>query len=48
MRKKGIRILALVWTMGLVSVSSVQAQRAADMIFHNGRIVTVDDHGFNS
>ena len=48
MRTKGIGIGVLVWTLGLVSGSPVQAQQAADMIFHNGKIVTVDDHGFNS
>ena len=31
-----------------MSTSGVQAKIAEDMIFHNGKIVTVDDHGFNS
>ena len=34
MKTKGIAIGVLVWTLSLVSGSPVQAQRAADMIFH--------------
>ena len=48
MKKKAMGIGLWVWTLVLVSTSGVQAQIAEDMIFHNGKIVTVDDHGFNS
>jgi len=48
MRKTVISIAVLVWALGLLGRNVLQAQPAADMIFHNGKIVTVDDHGFNS
>jgi len=48
MKKKAMGIGVWVWTLVLVSTNGIQAQIAEDMIFHNGKIVTVDDHGFNS
>ena len=48
MKKEGVGIVVLVWAFGLLSGSVLQAQPATDLIFHNGKIVTVDDHGFNS
>ncbi len=48
MKKKAMGIGVWVWTLVLVSTSGAQAQIAEDMIFHNGKIVTVDGHGFNS
>ena len=48
MKRKAMGIGVWVWTLVLVSTNGVQAQIAEDMIFHNGKIVTVDDPGFNA
>ena len=48
MKRRAMGIGVWVWTLVLVSTNGVQAQIAEDMIFHNGKIVTVDDPGFNS
>ncbi|MEE2822342.1 MAG: amidohydrolase family protein [Acidobacteriota bacterium] len=43
-------IVILSWALVLLaaSVSVVLAQQEGEMIFHNGQLITVDDHGFNS
>ncbi len=48
MKKKAMGIVLWVWSLVLVSTSGVQARIAEDMIFHNGKIITLDDQGFNS
>ena len=48
MKRRAMGIGVWVWTLVLVSTNGVQAQIAEDMIFHNGKIVTMDDPGFNS
>ena len=48
MKRTAMSIGVWVWTLVLVSTTGIQAQIAEDMIFHNGKIVTVDDPGFNS
>ncbi len=48
MKKKAMGVGVWVWTLVLVSTIGVRGQIAEDMIFHNGKIVTVDNHGFNS
>jgi len=48
MTNKAMGIGVWIWTLALVSTSAVQAQIAEDMILHNGKMVTLDDHSFNS
>jgi len=44
------KFLVFVWMFSLVLTlgKSLQAQQANDMVFINGKIVTVDNHGFSS
>ena len=48
MRKKVFGFLVSAWALGLLGGSGVRAQQTADMIFYNGKIVTVDDDSFTS
>ena len=48
MDRKPIGALLLAWGLIAVGPSVALAQQEGEMIFHNGQLVTVDDHGFNS
>ena len=48
MKKNALSIGLWVWTLIWVSTDGVQAQIVEDLVFHNGKIVTLNDHGFNS
>jgi predicted amidohydrolase YtcJ len=48
MGRKRIGALLLGWGLIAVGQSTALAQQEGEMIFHNGQLVTVDDHGFNS
>ena len=43
-----IGVLLVAWGSIAVDQSVALAQQEGEMIFHNGKLVTVDDHGFNS
>ncbi len=49
MRKENSRIAIALWgVVFLAGISALAQQPAPDMVLYNGKIITVDDHGFSS
>ena len=48
MGRKRIGALLMVWSLIASGAGVALAQQEGEVVYHNGKLVTVDDHGFNS